>query len=51
MSIGYKWNYSEVLGFSANEGGGIIEPSDPYLSSLFEIFLFFLFAMLLFLTF
>ena len=31
LAIGYKCNYSKVLGFISNEGSGSTEPGDPYL--------------------
>ena len=41
MFIGYNYSYRKVLGFIANEGGGITEPGNPYLSGFPEIFLMF----------
>ena len=32
LYIGYRYNSRKVLGFITNEGGGITEPDDPYLS-------------------
>ena len=34
MSIGYRYNYSKVIGFIATEGGGSTQPGDSYLSQL-----------------
>ena len=38
LSIGYKYNSRNVLGFIATEGAGINEPGDPYLSFFPDIY-------------
>ena len=38
LAIGYNYNYSKVLWFIANDGDGITEPGDPYLSRFPEIY-------------
>ena len=38
LDIGYKCNSRKVLGFIDTEGAGIIEPGDPYLSHLPDIY-------------
>ena len=38
LSIGYKYNYTKILGFIANEGAGSTEQVDPYLSRLPDIY-------------
>ena len=37
-SIGYKYNYRNILGFIATEGAGSTEPGDPYFSCFPDIY-------------
>ena len=50
QDIEHKYNSRKVLGFIATEGALVFEPGDPYLSTFSDIFLFFLFALLIVLT-
>ena len=50
LDIGYKYNYSKILGFIATEWSGSTEPGNPYLSPFPEIFLIFLLFPLFVLT-
>ena len=38
MTIGYKYNFINFLGFIATEESGSTEPVDPYLSRFSDIF-------------
>ena len=41
MTIEYKYNSRKFLGFVANEGGGITEPCNTYLSRFPKIYYYF----------
>ena len=38
LAIGYRYNFSKVLGFIADEGAGSTEPGDTYLSPFPDIY-------------